>query len=75
MGKIFMKETEVWFIIYTSDCVSRALRSGEEKGKGKCISHIAKNEKNEEPSFRVAQVGDKEDTLYGDDYKKETLIC
>lgn len=24
MGMIFMKETEVWFIIYTSECVSRA---------------------------------------------------
>lgn len=53
-------------------CV-KGLRSGKEKGK--CISHIVKNEKNEELSFRVVQVGDKEDTLYGDDYKKETLIC
>lgn len=54
-------------------CV-KGLRSGEEKGKGKRISHIAKNEKNEESSFRVVQVGDKKDILYGNDYTKETLI-
>lgn len=57
-------------------CV-KGLRSGKEKGKGrgKHVSHIAKNEKNEELSLRVAQDGDKEDTLYGDNNKKETLIC
>lgn len=55
-------------------CV-KCLRSGKEKGKGKRVSHITKNEKNEKLSLRVAQDGDKEDTLYGDNYKKETLIC
>lgn len=52
----------------------QGLEKWEGKGKGKRISQIAKNEKNEELSFRVIQVEDK-DTLYGDDYKKETLLC
>lgn len=50
------------------------MRSGKENGKEKCISHIAKNEKNEELAFGVIQVGDNETTLYGDDYKT-ILIC